>query len=177
MRCRSSALFLSLLFAVVVFVAGCGESSSPKPVAVEDHSDHDHAPGEHEDDSLKPGTHAHGAGPHGGTITEWGAGDYHLEFTVDHDAKESVVYVLGSDAATAAPVAAVDGAILLTIREPAFQVELAAWPMEAEVDGLASRYRGNHESLGIVREFTGTISGAVGDTPYAGDFSEEAHEH
>lgn len=192
MRFLHLGLCLSLMPAAVVVLTGCGEPSSPMSagsgearspaVSSDDHSDHDHGPGEHAaeghgDESHEPGTHEHGAGPHGGTIVEWGAGDYHLEFTVDHDAQESVVYVLGSDAATPAPVTALDGMLLLTIREPAFQVDLAAWPMEGEADGMASRYRGSHESLGMVREFAGTISGAIGDTPYAGDFSEEAHEH
>ena len=187
MRFIKSWACLSLLTGAVVVLAGCGESSSPmsagsgearSPAAsADDHSGHDHGPGEHPADEHAPDAHEHGAGPHGGTITEWGAGDYHLEFTVDHDAKESVVYVLGSDAATPSPITALDGMLLLTIREPAFQVELTASPLEGEAEGTASRFRGSHENLGIVREFAGTISGAVGDTPYAGDFSEVAHDH
>ena len=34
--------------------------------------------------SEKPAHSAHGAGLHGGTITDWGGGKYHVEFTVDH---------------------------------------------------------------------------------------------
>jgi hypothetical protein len=184
MRLGNLVLCLPVL-AALAGLAGCNKmagilgfdtGNSPMDLA-DDRGGQDHGPGEHPVDEHAADAHEHGAGPHGGTITEWGAGDYLLEFTVDHDAKEAVVYVLGGDLATATPVAAVDGTLLLTIREPAFQVELAAWPMDGEADGMASRYRGSHENLGIVREFAGTISGAVGDTPYAGDFSEDAHEH
>ena len=68
-----------------------------------------------------------------------------------------------------------DGTLLLTIKEPAFQVELAARPLSGENDGRASCYGGTHESLGIVREFAGTISGEVDGTPFAGEFAEQPH--
>ena len=41
--------------------------------------------------------------------------------------------------------------------------------------GLASRFVDQQESLGIVQEFAGTISGEVDGTPYVGDFKEEPH--
>ena len=98
-----------------------------------------------------------------------------MEFTVDHDKKEAVIYVLDSDEKTAAPVKTADGKLLLTIREPAFQVELVARPLAGEGDGKSSCYGGTHESLGIIREFTGTISGEVDGTPFAGEFAEQPH--
>jgi hypothetical protein len=124
------------------------------------HEDHDH----------------HGAGPHGGTIAEWGGGAYHIEFTVDHDQKESAVYVLGGDAKTPAPIKTAK--LLLTINEPSFQVELVAQPLDGESGGASSRFVGQHESLGKVQEFAGSVTAEVAGTPYAGDFKEEAgHEH
>lgn len=117
----------------------------------------------------------HGAGPHEGTVADWGGGKYHVEFTVDHDKKESTVYVLGSDEKTPAPVKAADGKLLLTVAEPSFQVDLKAAPLEGESDGKASRYVGRHDNLGIVREFSGSISAEIDGTPYAGDFKEEPH--
>ena len=104
-----------------------------------------------------------------------GGGKYHVEFTVDHDKHEAVIYVLGADEKTPVPVKAAGGTLLLTIREPAFQVELAPRPLAGEGDGTSSCYGGTHESLGNVREFAGTISGEVGGTPYAGEFAEEPH--
>ena len=114
---------------------------------------------------------AHGAGPHGGAVADWGGGKYHVEFTVNHDTQEATVYVLGDDEKTAAPIKA--DKVLLSIVDPKFEVELAPMPLEGEADGLASRFVGKHESLGKVQEFDGTISGEIDGTPYTGDFKEE----
>jgi len=159
------------ILASAIYSVGCSQAPAPakapaKAAAVKA-SDHGHT---HDDDH-----HSHGAGPHDGTLADWGGGKYHVEFTVDHDKKEAVIYVLGSDEKTAAPVVTADGKLLLTIREPAFQVELAARPLAGESDGKSSCYGGTHESLGIVREFAGTISGEVDGTPFAGEFAEQPH--
>jgi hypothetical protein len=119
--------------------------------------------------------HHHGAGPHGGTIADWGAGDYHVEFTVDHEKQEATVYLLESDAMTAAPISADE--LLLSLDDPAIQVSLSPMPLENEPAGMSSRFVGQHEALAEVREFSGTISGEVNGTPYAGDFREEAANH
>jgi hypothetical protein len=119
--------------------------------------------------------HSHGAGPHGGAIADWGGGAYHVEFTVDHDAKEATVYVLGSDGATPAPIKA--ATIALSINEPATDVELKAKPMEGEAEGTSSRFVGQHETIGKVQEFAGTISGEIDGTPYVGEFAEVAGEN
>lgn len=118
------------------------------------------------------GGHAHGEGPHGGTVADWGGGKFHVEFTVDHDKKETAVYVLGSDEKTPVPIQS--ESVLLTINEPEFQIELKPRPLEGEADG-ASRFVGTHDSLGIVREFAGSISAEVDGTPYVGEFTEEAY--
>lgn len=165
--------FLKLTLATgLATFAGCEKppaappAAPAAPTAKDDHG-HDHGPGGH--------AHGHGAGPHDGTLADWGGGKYHIEFTVDHGKKESVVYVLGGDEKTPAAVKTTDGSLLLTITEPAFQVTLKASPLEGEKDGASSRYVGQHESLGIVREFAGSVSGEVDGTPYAGDFKEEPH--
>lgn len=150
--------------ALALLIAGCGSqpAATPSPAAKSEapHEDHDH----------------HGAGPHGGTIAEWGGGAYHIEFTVDHDKKESAVYVLGGDAKTPAPIKAAK--LLLTVNEPSFQVELVAQPLAGEADGASSRFVGQHESLSKVQEFAGSVTAEVDGTPYAGDFKEEAgHDH
>jgi hypothetical protein len=162
-----------VLAAAMLGLAGCGQPTTAPPAAAakqaagNDHDrDHDHAAG-----------HVHGAGPHGGTLADWGGGKYHVEFTVDHDAKEAVVYVLGADEKTPVPVRLAEGKLLLTIREPSFQAGLVARPLAGETADAASRYAGTHDSLAVVREFAGTISGEVEGTPFAGDFEEHAHEH
>ncbi len=171
---RTNELCLALgLLAVLVLAAGC-DPTTPAPVAQNNPSaatstdDHGHSHGE---------GHVHAAGPHDGAIGDWGGGKFHVEFTVNHDTKEATVYVLGSDEKTAAPVKTPDGKLLLTIKEPAFQVDLVASPMEGEADGKSSRYVGKHDNLGTVQEFAGTISGETDGTPYSGDFKEEPHGH
>jgi hypothetical protein len=119
--------------------------------------------------------HHHGTGPHGGTIADWGAGDYHVEFTVDHDKHEAVVYILGSDALAAAPVKADE--LLLSLEQPLVEIIMQPMPLENEPTGMSSRFVGQHEALAEVREFAGTISGVVDGTPYAGDFNEESSSH
>ena len=70
------------------------EGPTPTPQATSEAKDHGH---DHP---------AHGAGPHGGTLTDWGGGTYHVEFTVDHDKKEATVDIVGSDEKTPAPIKA-----------------------------------------------------------------------
>jgi hypothetical protein len=118
--------------------------------------------------------HSHGAGPRGGVVADWGGGAYHVEFTVDHGKKTATVYVLGSDGHTAKPIKA--DKIILSIDDPAFQVDLAAQPQEGEAAGTSSRFVGQHDNLGIVREFSGSITSELEGTPYAADFAESAHE-
>ena len=172
---RKTTALAVVIITSVIYGAGCTQAPAPPkaPAAAKATAakpeDHGHS---HDDDH-----HDHGAGPHGGTLADWGGGKYHVEFTVDHDKKEAVIYVLGADEKTPAPIKTADGKLLLTIREPAFQVELVARPLNGEAEGTSSCYGGMHESLGIVREFAGTISGEVDGTPFAGDFAEEAHDH
>lgn len=175
LKCHST---LSGLLVAAMLSAGCNpappavptaKTTPPPSTATKEDHPHPH-PKKSEGDK-----HGHGAGPHEGTLADWGGGKYHVEFTVDHDKQETVVYVLGSDEKTPAPIKATDGKLLLTINEPSFQVELTAQPLEGEAEGSSSRFVGKDEKLGVVQEFAGTISGEVEGTPYAGDFKEEPH--
>jgi hypothetical protein len=139
---------------------GCSEKPAPAPATT--------AP------PAAAGGHSHGAGPHGGAIADWGGGAYHVEFTVDHDKKEATVFVLGSDGNTSKSIKT--DKITLSIDDPAFQVDLAAQPQDGDAEGESSRFIGQHDNLGIVREFSGSIAGELDGTPYAADFAEEAHE-
>lgn len=157
--------------ATIGFFAGCDQQAAPAkpatPTATAESEDgHDHAEGEHA---------AHGAGPHDGTLADWGGGAYHVEFTVDHDKQQATVYILGDDEKTATPIAAEE--IQLTIIDPEMSVILKANPQEGDGDGQASRFVGTHEKLGVVQEYAGTISGVIEETPYSGDFAEVAHGH
>lgn len=152
------------------FLAGCSGDTKPAGSAADEHS---HGAGGHSHGG-------HGAGPHDGTLADWGGGKFHVEFTVDHDKQQTVVYVLGDDEKTPAPIKAKDDKLLLSIVQPLFQVELKADPQAGDATGMSSRFVGKDAKLGVVQEFAGAISGEVDGTPYVGEFKEEphgAHEH
>jgi len=156
-------------------VSGCQDPASAPGATTnsgsgEQGNDHGH---EHADGEGEHG-HSHGAGPHGGTLADWGGGKYHVEFSVDHDKQEATIYVLGDDEKTAIPIQATN--VALAINEPEMQIELLPVPLEGEADGLSSRFVGKHEKLGTVQEFAGTISAEINGTPFTGDFKEEAHD-
>src|SRR5690349_8968590 len=127
-------LILLACSAALSSVIGCAKPSASAPApattppVTSDAKDHNHP--------------AHGAGPHGGTLTDWGGGKYHVEFTVDHDKKEAMVYIVGSDEKSPAPVKAEK--VLLSINDPSFQLELKAQPLEGETDGMSSLFVGQH---------------------------------
>lgn len=151
-------------------LVGCQEPAAPETTAS---SSTAKAPEKEHDESEH--AHSHGAGPHDGTLADWGGGKYHVEFTVDHDKQEATVYVLGSDEKSPAPVRT--DKISLTIEDPELQADLLPVPLEGETDGLSSRFVGKHEKLGVVQEYAGTMSAEIEGTPYTGDFKEEAHDH
>ena len=66
---------------------------------------------------------------------------------------------------------------LTMARSPEMTVVLKAAPQDSDPEGMASRFVGNHEKLGVVQEYEGTITGVIDGTPYAGDFKEVAHDH
>ncbi|MEJ7591084.1 MAG: hypothetical protein WKF77_06010 [Planctomycetaceae bacterium] len=157
---------------------GCQDTAAPKTAApstpaataAAEHG-HEHTAGEGEGEHA----HGHGAGPHDGTLADWGGGKYHVEFTVNHDKQEATVYVLGSDEKSPSPIKTEK--ILLSIGDPELQADLLPVPLEGETDGLSSRFVGKHEKLGIVQEYAGTMTAEIEGTPYTGEFKEEAHDH
>lgn len=163
-----ATIFLVCFFSVV----GCQQDTASPTVAPDDHG-HEHADGEDHIDHSVAG-HSHGAGPYDGVIADWGGGKYHVEFTVDHDKQEGTIYILGPDEKSPVPIDA--ESIDLSINDPVMQVTLTAAPQDGDPDGKASRFVGNHEKLGVVQEYAGTISGVIEGTPYSGDFKEEPHD-
>ena len=175
-----SPSIVSLLVALAL--VGCGGTTTKGPEANQgsaaaghDHDhDHNHEHGDEHATEAAAG-HSHDNAPHGGTIVDWGGGKYHVEFTVDHATQKAVVYLLGADAATAAPV---NGkSMMLSLSNPVLQIELMPDPLDGEATDRCSRYQAQHEALGKVQEFAGTLSGEIDGTPYAADFAEEAHDH
>lgn len=167
---KSSLFTLSSLAALLSLslLSGCGDKSGENPSASESNNS---STSDADQGQPKAGGHGHGAGPHGGTLADWGGGKYHVEFTVDHDKKEATVYVLGSDEKTPEPIMA--ETLLLTIKNPQLQTELLPMPLDGESGGKSSRFVGTHDGLATVMEYEGTLSAEVDGTPYAGNFLEE----
>ena len=168
MKNLEMTLISLIVIGTLAFGVGCGDSQKTKTSGTKGGEEKS---AEHADDYGHSG---HGAGPHEGTLADWGGGKYHVEFTVDHNQQEATVFILGDDEKTPAPIQAAE--VQLSISDPVLQVTLKAAPQEGDPEGSASRFVGNHESLGVVQEYAGTITGVVDGTPYAGDFKEEPHE-
>ncbi len=117
------------------------------PPGVQDEHGHTH------DDEH--GHHAHATGPHQGTIVDWGAGKYHVEFTVDHDRNEAAVYVLGTDEKT--PTSIASESIELTITNPLMHVSLKPSPQSDDLPGSSSRFvgksRATRQGSSICRDY------------------------
>ena len=162
---------LGIVVALGLFAStGCKEQSAIEKPQSKIDKDHGHA---HTADGGHAPHGGHGAGPHEGTVADWGGGKYHVEFNVDHSKQEGTVYILGSDEKTPVPIAA--ESIEITIIDPIMQLSLKASPQDGDKPGTSSRFVGNHEKLGVVQEYAGTISGVIDGTPYSGDFKEEPH--
>ncbi len=161
-------MILAAVCGLFLMSAGCGEDTADST----DNKDNS-ANKANSSSGNDSGGHAHGAGLHGGAVADAAGGKYHFEFTVDHPTQQATIYILGSDGKTASPIDS--DQLLLSINDPAFQVDLMPVPMDGESGG-SSRFVGKHESLGIVQEFAGTISGTVGGTPVAADFKEKPGE-
>ena len=170
MKTQTTFSLLITVACLVGFVGCKQETASTTPNPPSAGSGDTHA---HDDGTEHAPRGGHGAGPHEGTVADWGGGKYHVEFTVDHDKQEGTVYVLGSDEKSPVPIDA--QSIALSINGPVMQVTLKAAPLESDPAGKASRFIGNHEKLGVVQEYAGTIAGVIDGTPYSGDFKEEAH--
>lgn len=169
---RVRVLLGSFVATAALLVVGCGQSGDRKTKR--------DAKADSKSSATAGETHAHGAGPHGGAVGDWGHGKFHFEFTVDHDKKEATVYILGKDEQTATPIKAKDDQLSLSIKglkdNDEYKVVLKAAPQKGDPEGKASRFVGQHEKLGVVQEFAGTVSGEADGAPYTGDFKEEPAE-
>ncbi len=164
-----------MLVPSLLYASGCNPSStstteSDSPASTTESGDDHGGEGQH---GHKEEGHAHGIGPHGGTIADWGGGEYHVEFTVDHDQQQATVHVLGGDAETPVPIDA--DSIELSIGDPEMLVTLDAAPQGRDPEGQSSRFTGTHEKLSVVQEYAGTVTGVIDGTPYSGDFQEHPH--
>ncbi len=159
------AVLLALPLAVFVTAVGC-DPAKPSATAVKTAA------------TAKPADddHDHGAGPHGGTVIEFGK--WHGEFCVDHGKKQATVYILSGNLKRPAPLPT--DTLSLSVKQPKLQVTLKATPLESDPAGQASRFVATHDAFGVEQEFEGTVSGVIAGKPYLGDFKEKAdagHDH
>jgi hypothetical protein len=153
----------ALLLAALAALAGCsnGVTQSPGGKDKEAHGKHEHPT----------------AGPHKGALVDWGEGEYHAEFTVDHGKKQATVYILDGEARDPAPIDAKTITLSLTNVDPVVHVELKAEPQKDDPQGKSSRFTGTDDVLGTEMDFQGLIVGNVGKTPYSGKLDETgAHQ-
>ena len=153
---RSTMLSFAVITAILA--GGCAPKSpsGSKP------------PGSPPGSAKKHDDHEHGPGPHGGTVFD--LGKYHAEFKVDHGKQEATIYILGDDEKTPTPIEAAQ--IDVTIKTPAFSVELKPVPMEGE-SGKSSRFVAKHENFGKEQEFEGTATMKSAPSRWKAKFKEE----
>jgi hypothetical protein len=159
--------FNCLALLVVCSVLSCGCSKSNKGQTAP-------ASGGQSNSAATSSEHAHGAGPNGGVVFDFGS--HHAEFTVDHGKKECTVVVLGDDEKTPAAVAASE--LILNINETKTAEGTVVPPMTITMkpadlaDSKATKFVGTDSGLGNVADFAGTVSGEVDGKPSQGEFKE-----
>ncbi len=116
-------------------------------------------------------------GPHDGALIEFGDEEYHGEFTVNHDNKEVVVYILDSSAEKAAnlPVEKIKRVTLkVSNTEPPLDMDLTYDPKRSDAKGIA--FAGLNIAFAKEMNFKGEVAMEVeGKRPYKGDFAEKGH--
>lgn len=157
----------------VIMGVGCGGGNSDykksselkKAPAVHEHHDHGHA-----------------KGPHGGSLVELGAEEYHAEVVLDHDAHALRVFILGKDAKTATPTTAKE--VTLT-PEGKDALTLKAAPQDGDGDGKASKFELIDDevvhTLLDAKFLHAKLKVTIADKPFTGDvdyhLDDVHHDH
>lgn len=152
------------LLVVALVLAGCSKSSETSPAE----SNHN-APA-----VGATAEHTHGTGPNGGVVFD--LGNYHAEFTVDHDKQQCTILFLGDDGKTPTAVAASE--FTLAINEAKTNdgtvvdaMTITMSPAGAS-DGSAAKFVGTDPGIGNVADFEGNVSGEIDGKPAQGMFKE-----
>lgn len=130
---------LALIAAFAMIVTGCTSGDSEFTEV-----SHDESEVGHEDHNG----HGHGAhGPNGGDIVEVGNEEFHAEVVVDEEEHRIDVFILGSDAKTAKPIAASEISINFKHGDEIEEFKLAASALDGEAEGQASKFTITDEEL------------------------------
>ncbi len=108
-------------------------------------------------------------GPHGGALVDWDGGQHFIEFALNQETGEAVVYVFGPDQETPAPVDSEKLLLYITARR--LYAQLLPTPLEGEPEGLSSRFVAKEAAFIQIGDFSGSISGVVDGAPYAAEFN------
>lgn len=154
-----------------LFAVGCGSGDEELRTFTE---------ADNVENTDPPDVHHHAAhGPNGGHLVELGGEDYHAEVVFDHDARELAVYLLGSDAATAMPVATETVTLNLQLDGAPATVELVSAPLDGEAEG-SSRFTASGESIPEAlhdeEDLQGSVVVMIDGTQYRGEITHD-HDH
>lgn len=168
------AKILALLLIAALAVAGCQTDTTPKGG--------DKKAGDKKADDKKAGDkdgkkdeHAHGKGPNGGLVFDFGK--YHAELTVDHPKKEMTVHILAEDEKTPVPVSAKE--LTVATKETKSKKGEVVKPMTItlnptdEKGGKATKFVGTDPGLEHEAEHEGTLFGDINGKRTEGKFKEE----
>ncbi len=138
MRKKSLSTACGLLAMCFIGLIGCGKGKSNAPVAGQAPAHHHH--------------HDHGMsrGPHGGQVIGLDIESYHVELTHDPASHHVGVYLLGEDAATAAPIEAASVTIDASVGDTSEKYTLPAVAQPGEAAGKSSYFELVSEPLDTV---------------------------
>ncbi|MEX2306102.1 MAG: hypothetical protein WD738_00820 [Pirellulales bacterium] len=173
MRTMSLSTACGLLAMCLVGLTGCGKSRTNAPATSETAASHAHS---HH--------HDHGHGPHEGHIIDLGTEKYHAELTHDDVSHRVGIYLLGEDAATAAPIEAPSVTINVSVDGEPTEYTLPAVAQPGDAAGKSSYFEltseplqtvvsGASQSLDDDPEMRVTIDG----TPYVGMIEPDIDGH
>jgi hypothetical protein len=150
------------LLVAALAVMGCGPQGSTRT-------------DDRKDQAAKKDDHAHGKGPHGGVVFDFGK--YHAELTIEHPKKEMTVFILGSDEKTPKAVAAKELTVVTkqakTKAGKIVESMTIALKAKDEKDGKATTFVGTDPGLGVEADHEGTLFGEVDGKRTEGKFKEE----
>jgi hypothetical protein len=116
---------------------------------------------------------AHAPGPHKGVVFD--LGKVHAEFVLDAGKQEATIYIFGNDEKTPKPIKAEK--LDVTVKSPAFTVELKPLPQSGDPEGKTTRFVGKHEKFSKPQDFDATVIAVIDGKPSQGEFKFEADEH
>ena len=156
------------LFAVSIFVIGCGQTtdtnsgSTDKPDDVDPHAGHDHSSG---DDDHSP--------KHGGHLIEIGRNhEYHAELVDDHKTESITVYMMDSHMEP------------LTVNQASINLVLTSgdktesFELMASQPGGSAQFSSNDANMMEMIEgedVKGKLRVTIDDKPFSGEFDHHGH--